>query len=407
MNRSRAEPALGGSYKSILGGKIVRITDVVGTTGKVGVNAPMYSTIPAWNADESYLILYQTQGYSSSGLSSGWKLYNGKTYKFIKDLNVVSPADVEDVYWSSTDPDTLYYITDYGVPRGAFNPALVKYSVSKDTSTVVHSFAANLPTALQSTKVDFGHILYMNWANTLVGIRGIVDGNTQSIQSQSYNIASGVENGWHSYGGGDDYQGLQIAPTGKVAIIGSKVVDPATQKVLRTMATNTEEHGSLGVLANGHDAWISSQFDAEPNNNGNVIVEDLENGTVTPIIGVGNGWPYPPVTTHISTTAFRNQGWVGVSIIGDPKGQGLLDSTLLLANVNTGVVCAVAHTHSNGSAPPQAGIQGYWAEPHVVISPSGTRLLFGSDWGNGKTLNGATNSVDAFVVELPSYTPPP
>lgn len=40
---------------------------------------------------------------------------------------------------------------------------------------------------------------------------------------------------------------------------------------------------------------------------------------------------------------------------------------------------------------------------------SGTRLLFGSAWANGATLNGATNSVDAFVdafvVELTSYTP--
>jgi hypothetical protein len=34
-----------------------------------------------------------------------------------------------------------------------------------------------------------------------------------------------------------------------------------------------------------------------------------------------------------------------------------------------------------------------------VISPSGTRLLFGSDWGNGPT-------VDTYVVELPSYKSP-
>ena len=40
----------------------------------------------------------------------------------------------------------------------------------------------------------------------------------------------------------------------------------------------------------------------------------------------------------------------------------------------------------------------YWAEPHVVGSPRGTRALFASDWGNGTT-------VDAYVVELPSYKP--
>ncbi len=40
----------------------------------------------------------------------------------------------------------------------------------------------------------------------------------------------------------------------------------------------------------------------------------------------------------------------------------------------------------------------YWAEPHTVPSPSGTRAVFGSDWGNGDT-------VDTYVVELPSYEP--
>jgi hypothetical protein len=33
-----------------------------------------------------------------------------------------------------------------------------------------------------------------------------------------------------------------------------------------------------------------------------------------------------------------------------------------------------------------------------VPSPSGTRAVFGSDWGNGDT-------VDAYVIELPSYEP--
>ena len=272
----------------------------------------MYSTIPAWNADQSYLILYRSQRYSSSGLSSGWQLYNGKTYKFIRELNI-APSDVENVYWSSTDPDIFYYIADYGVPVSDYRPVLVRYSASKGTSTVIHSFAANLPAATpDNDKVDFGHILYMDWANTLVGTRDIITGESgrQAIESQSYSIASGVE----------------------------------------------------------------------------------------------NGWPYPPVTTHISSTSIQNQGWVGVSIVGDPKGQNLLDSTLLLANINTSAVCGVAHTHSNGSGA-GSGIQGYWAEPHVVISPSGTRLLFGSDWGSRDKPSATNNSVDTFVVELPSYKP--
>ncbi|MBP7521280.1 MAG: hypothetical protein KA896_12675, partial [Leptothrix sp. (in: Bacteria)] len=50
-----------------------RITDA-----KAQFNAdyakPVYSTMPAWNADETYLILYVP--------GQGHKLFNGKTYAF-------------------------------------------------------------------------------------------------------------------------------------------------------------------------------------------------------------------------------------------------------------------------------------------------------------------------------------
>jgi hypothetical protein len=86
---------------------------------------------------------------------------------------------------------------------------------------------------------------------------------------------------------------------------------------------------------------------------------------------------------------------VAVSVVGNVNGQTTLNSELLLADTNPGgKVCRVAHHRSWG----KAGPRDYWAEPHVVVSPSGTRLLFGSDWGGGAT-------VDAYVVELPGYQP--
>ncbi|MFT8131004.1 hypothetical protein, partial [Salmonella enterica] len=89
---------------------------------------------------------------------------------------------------------------------------------------------------------------------------------------------------------------------------------------------------------------------------------------------------YPGTDTHISGHAFRAPGWVAVSSVGWGE--------LLLANVDTGTVCRVGHHRSPSGD--------YWQEPHVNISPTGTRLLFGSDWGSG--------AVDSYVVELPSYT---
>jgi len=88
-------------------------------------------------------------------------------------------------------------------------------------------------------------------------------------------------------------------------------------------------------------------------------------------------------------------GWFAVSVVGDPFEACLLCQELLLANADTGTVCRVAHHRSFAGE----GRWGYFAEPHVVLSPSGTRLLFASDWGNG-------TSVDTYVVELPAYEGP-
>jgi hypothetical protein len=94
--------------------------------------------------------------------------------------------------------------------------------------------------------------------------------------------------------------------------------------------------------------------------------------------------------------AHQRPGWVAVSVVGNPSGQNVLDSELLLADTAAGgAVCRIAHHRSYG----KNGSQGYWAEPHAVPSPSGTRILFGSDWGNSGT-------VDTYVVELPSYGEP-
>jgi hypothetical protein len=94
----------------------------------------------------------------------------------------------------------------------------------------------------------------------------------------------------------------------------------------------------------------------------------------------------------VSAIAHKRPGWVAVSVVGAPAGQKLLDGELLLANIDTGAVCRVAHHRSYAGE----GRWGYFGEPHVVVSPTATRLLFGSDWGNGDT-------VDTYVVELPSY----
>jgi hypothetical protein len=76
------------------------------------------------------------------------------------------------------------------------------------------------------------------------------------------------------------------------------------------------------------------------------------------------------------------------------QGKTLLGLENLIADTNTGAVCRVGRHRSWGK---NNSVLGYWAEAHTVPSPSGTRAVFASDWGNG-------TSVDSYVLELPSYS---
>ncbi len=334
-----------------------RITDA-----KAQFNAdyakPVYSTMPAWNADETYLILYVP--------GQGHKLFNGKTYAFIRNLEI-DTADIEHVYWSSTDPDLLYY------PNGR---ALMVYHPSTNQSETLKTFA--------ETDVSFGgDPIYGDWSSNLFGFQ------SNSGPLLWWRTSGALVNGPTGTGA------PQISSSGAYYVFGQNLYDASTNALVRAMTINATEHGATGRLANGDDIWVSTQFDLPDGSNGNLIVENLRTGAVTTVIGEANGWDYPRVGTHVSAHAVKNPGWVAVSMTGNTEGTDYLDREIALANVNTGVVCRVAHHRSYG----QEGNIGYWAEPHVNISPSGTRMIFASDWNNGST-------VDTYVVELPSYQQP-
>ena len=360
--------------------RVTRITDVEAETGKLGVRKPMYSTVPAWNADESLLILYQTAGYSKSGLGSMHLLYDGRTYKFLRQLDI-RPADLEHVYWDPTDPDILYYPSNYD-SKGKLSPQLIRYHVSSATKEVVQTFE---PCPPGNGKFDFGHPKYMAWNSELVGLR--CNGKYPNGMTMAYNLRTGTPGTWLPY---DDAAGVQIAPSGRRAMRGPFVVDPSNQLApVRRLKSRWNEHATLAPLAGGGDALVSSQFDVKPF--GNLVVENLATGAVSVVIGPDKGHGYPRTGSHVSAVALRNPGWVAVSMVGKHEGEKYLDQEIALANIDKGTFCRVAHHHSMGRDSPQK----YWAEPHVTISPSGTRMLFASDWHGSA-------SVDTYVVELPS-----
>ena len=119
------------------GSRVVRISD--SAFGEV--NKPAYSSMQAWNSDESYMLLYRT-----GTDDAGHKLLDGNTYEFIRDLDI-APSDIEQVFWSHTDADIFYYISK----RSADYGQLKQFNVSTNSDIELANFSdfceAGLPSA--------------------------------------------------------------------------------------------------------------------------------------------------------------------------------------------------------------------------------------------------------------------
>ena len=346
-----------------------RLTD----TKSGAVVKPMYSAVQAWNADESLLILYHT-GEQGAGHS----LYDGRTYRYLRELDI-RPADLEQVYWDTHDPDVFYYVDNYyeGSRR-----VLIRYHVGAGRREVMHSFACSGAVAADSHG-------FTSWDSRVLGL--LCRGDHGERYAFVYDIVSGSE-GPHrpSSAGGAPLS----APSGTLFYLHGKVLGRDLQEVRALDVGEPTEHSSLGRLANGHDTYNEASFDGR--HVGSLVTHDMTDGSVRVVIGRATGFSHQPSGTHVSALAFQRPGWVALSSVGaPPHTPRTLDQEIYLANTDPGStrVCRVAHHRSWGGE----GHLGYWAEPHVVISPTGTRLLFGSDWGGG-------TSVDTYVVELPSFS---
>ena len=367
---SLAKPAKRAAVVDPAFGTTIRRITAVPTGNENAVIKPMYSTMQAWNADESLMILWQR--------GKGHLLYDGKNYNFIQQL-AIAPTDLEQVLWDPQNPDIFYYPTNLNAI-----PNLMAHRVSTNTNFLVKTFQG----APTHCPVDWGQLLslgsdpqYMSYGPEKVV--GLKCGDTKFTYSISQNrvIANGSA----------EFQNALIpAPSGSLLYYEGYVLDAFANTLRKLNMAATHEHACIGRSASGNDTYNAVAFqDSIP---GTLVSYTLNTGARKVIIGPSTGWPYPPAGTHISAIATKNPGWAAVSIVGDPTHTGLLSQEVVLANTDSRQVCRVGHHRSWAGE----GRWGYWAEPHNVISPSGTRVLFGSDWGNG-------NSVDTYVIELPGY----
>lgn len=400
-----AKPALLEPYKDpAFGTRIVRITD----SGAGEVFKPLYSTVQAWNADESRMVLYR------SGRKPGHYLLDGHTYDVIRQLDVL-PSDLEDIFWSHTDPDILYYSSNVRRYKGK----LYTLNVESGKKELVKSFSSLCNGAVAHPGND---VQMQSLNDDLFGFRCLDSSSTDKHHfaityristGETHQMRMGPETGW------DPWTAPNPTPSGNSVYMQGKTLTPDLQEVIHTLDMRKySEHGNLGQTWDGQDALFQITFDAAPKGCdgdpdrgvGHLTEYNLETGKCRTIIGEHDGYPYSTSSTHISARAYKKPGWVALSSVGYREQLKYLEgqeeathffSEIYLANTDPAdtVVCRLAHHRSTGKLAQSGEYNGYLGEPHVTISPSGTRLLFGSDWYD-------SGSVDSYVIELPAYQGP-
>ena len=348
----------------------------ISNAGTGNIIKPMYSTIQAWNADESLMILYD----QSNGVH---QLLNGFDYTFLRNLDDIRPSDIEQIYWDFNDPNSFFYLDD-------LSSDLIKYHVnSKEKEVLVNlKEISNCNDAVSSGN----DVQMMSWDSDVIGFRC---GNSTDY---AYRIST---NELITFAIDDiNYTAAMPGPSGDLFYHGPNVYD-TNGNLSKSLNEAKVEHSCLGKLVGGNDAHFAIAFEAGPQGGclGNIIAHDLTTGECFPVISEEQGYDYSKTGTHISAVAHKNPGWIAASMVGfEEDGQSLLDQELVIARVEKGnvEVYRIGHHRADENEFP------YWGEPHAVISPTGTRVLFGSDWSgddDGK-------SVDSYVVELPSFEAP-
>ncbi len=395
-----AKPPYLKAYKDpAFGTHVTRITD-----SKFGeVRKPAYSTMQVWNADESLMILFQRT-------ASGGKhvLLDGQTYEPIRELKMI-PSDLEEVHWSHSDPNEFFFVSKASGDYGLFK----RYDIKKNKSSVIKDFSKQCGS--RGLPTGGGDIQMQSLDDDLFGFRCAVADKKGVMLSYRISTdetvvqAIGKDTEW------DPWTAPSPAPSGKRFWYQGTVLGLDLETVeARLDMVKYHEHANVGRTHDGQDAIYTTVFNASPNGCnediwqgiGHLVEHNLETGECRPIINEAKGYPYTTSGTHVSAQAYQLPGWVAMSSIGydqfkwfsnDRKAPALF-SEIYLANTDpeNEVVCRLAQHRSFGKHAKQGGYPPYFGEPHATMSPSGTRIIFGSDWYD-------SGSVDSYVIELPSF----
>lgn len=370
------------------------------------VYKPAGNPAPAWNADESFLLLHRYDEDNSHHAM----LLNGQTYEEQGELNIKSRSP-EDIYWSTTHPDLLYFVSNDGQQTGD----LVAFNIKSGLSNSLKSFDPICEDAgftgrnsrlVKSLGTDdvFSYLCGSDSDRSLaLGYRVSSD--------ELYSLAVGGNSKWpHDVPPIPSYNGQHFLLAGypfNAKLQPSKTAldlgDPDNPTTMGINAENIDVvyHSSTARAPRGcgNDIW---------NGIGLLTEHNLDDSSCIAHITQTDGYPNSLSGSQMFASAVHLPKWIAMSSIGydnfewfsRKSAAPLLFSEIYIINTHDMEdieLCRLAHHRTFGKAAKNAEYLPERGEPNITLSPNASRVLYSSDWYD-------SGSVDTYVIELPAFT---
>jgi hypothetical protein len=370
-------------HDPVFGTCLIRVSDWPSDFASQGLSAGIkneYSRVQSFNADESLLLAYSTEG--------DWYLYDAHSLQPLGRLPlVVEPR------WDAEDPDLIYYSDE---------TRLMAHRISTGEQQVVHEFADDFQ----------GEDLAAVWTR--------YEGSP-SIDSRYWGLMA-VDQGWATTAllvydrmmdeviamretpSRPEIDSVTISPLGDYFLAyhdeyceHGQLGDDAHPCGLMVYDRNLESgrsllriagHSDLALDTQGVEVLVYQDIDQDT-----ISMLELKTGETTALLPID--FTHSAIGFHFSGQAARLPGWILVSTSNGarPSATWMDDQVFAVELKPGGRVVRLAHTHSLYNENIE---QDYWEEPHASAGHDLSQIVFTSNWGRS-----GTDQVDMYLIRLP------
>lgn len=355
---------------------IVRVTDKADGYSGPGIENEYARTDPE-NSDGTYIILRGNDGE--------WYLYDAQTFQMKKPFTSISDGEEPEPRWDPENPKIFYYLYD---------TELRSYNVESDASTSIHDFKIDFPSAAYiTTKCEGDASLDRRfWSFMVVG--SMYNLISVIVFDRASNSIVGQKNDFP-----DSLDWVSMDMSGKHCIIGYDThvaqVFSRDFSTVRDLPWRANGHMDLALTSDGRDVMVYQNTGTDW-----IAMADLDTCVETQLVEI----PFSvnsDIGLHFSGNCAETPGWVLVSTYGSKnpppdEDHSWMDTQLFLVELKENPsVWRITHTHSY-TAQYFTGEKNYFAEAFASINKKGSKIYFGSNWGNF-----ATDYTDTYQVLLP------